>query len=200
MNTNKCSKPRIKLYILPIIAISILTAIDQLTKFIISGSFQLYETRPLIDGVFSLTYIQNRGMAWGMLKGRRVFFMIMTLLVLLLCFYIYSNIADKKKFLLLRISLIVLISGAIGNMIDRFKLGYVIDFFDFELINFPVFNVADIYVVVSMFVIFILLMTKYDNHEFDEIVGGAHKKSKQDQNTTEPETVERDIEDRHGSN
>lgn len=178
MSTEKQRKFSIKIYIIPIIAIALLTAIDQLTKFIVTSSFELYESRSLIDGVFSLTYIRNQGMACGMFQGKRIIFLIMTTVILLLCFYVYSNIAGKKKYLPLRISLIILIAGAVGNMIDRFKLGYVIDFFDFELINFPVFNVADIYVVISMIFTFILLMFKYNNDEFDEILGFASKEDK----------------------
>ena len=68
-----------------------------------------------------------------------------------------------------RICLIVLISGAIGNMIDRVKLGYVIDFFSFDLIDFPVFNVADIYIVCSMFVIFFLILFKFKDDDLTKL-------------------------------
>jgi len=94
-----------------------------------------------------------------------------------LCFAIYSNIAEKSKYRLLRANMIILISGALGNMLDRIKLGYVIDFFEVKFIDFPVFNVADIYVVVSMIIIFILIMFKYSNEEFDEIIGIVKKAS-----------------------
>lgn len=163
------TKLKIKIYILPIIAISILIALDQLTKFIITSSFDLYESKPVIKGVFSITYVQNKGIAWGMLEGKRILFLITTLITLVLLFALYINIARKNKFILMRIGLIVLIAGAIGNMIDRIKLGYVIDFFDFNLIDFPVFNLADIYVVISMIYIIILLFFKYSNEEFDEM-------------------------------
>lgn len=169
------SKRSVKIYIIPILIIALLTAIDQLTKFIITGKFVLFESRPVIKDVFSITYIQNRGLAWGMFQGGRVIFLIITVFVLFFCFYLYSNICGIKKYFPLRIGLVVLLSGAIGNMIDRIKLGYVIDFLDFELINFPVFNVADVYVTVSMFFIIILLFFKYDNDDFEEILSGKRK-------------------------
>lgn len=169
-------KKNIKIYILPIIAIALLTAIDQLAKFIVAGSFKLYESKRVIKNVFSITYIQNRGVAWGMFQGKRVIFIIMTVLVLLMCLYIYANIADNSKFTFLKVLLVILISGALGNMVDRIKLGYVIDFFQLEFIDFPIFNVADIYVVVSMILIFLLVMFKYSNEDFDEIIGVKSKK------------------------
>jgi signal peptidase II len=100
--------------------------------------------------------------------------------VLMLCFYVYSNISDNSKFLPLRIGMIFLIAGAIGNMIDRIKLGYVVDFFYFELIDFPIFNVADIYVTCSMIFIFLLMIFKYDNDDFDIMLGSKHKKEAND--------------------
>lgn len=161
---------KIKIFILPIIIIGLLTALDQLTKFIITSKFSLYETKPVIQDVFAITYIQNTGVAWGMFKGKRMIFLVLTFIALLFAFRIYYNVYNKKKYIPIRICLILLISGALGNMLDRIRLGYVVDFFSFELINFPVFNVADIMVVVSFFLLFFLLLFKYSNEEFDEIM------------------------------
>lgn len=160
---------KIKIFILPIIIIGLLTAFDQLTKFIITSKFSLYESKPVIQDVFAITYIQNTGMSWGLFKGKRIIFIVLTFIALLFAFRIYYNVYNKKKYLPIRICLVLLISGALGNMLDRIRLGYVVDFFNFELINFPVFNVADIMVVVSFFLLFFLLMFKYSNEEFDEI-------------------------------
>lgn len=159
------------IYILPIILISFLVAIDQLTKYIVRTSFKLYESKPLIKGVFELSYIRNEGVAWGMFAGKRIIFLLITVVVLLGCLYIYSNIDGIPKYKLLRIVLVILIAGAIGNMIDRIRYGYVVDFFYFKLIDFPVFNVADIYVVISMISMFLLFIFKYTNDDFDEILG-----------------------------
>lgn len=161
---------KIKIFILPIIIIGLLTAFDQLTKFIITSRFSLYETKSVIPDVFSITYIRNTGVAWGMFKGKRILFLILTFIALLFAFRIYYNVYNKKKYIPIRICLILLISGALGNMLDRIRLGYVVDFFSFELIDFPVFNVADIMVVVSFFLLFFLLIFKYSNEEFDEIM------------------------------
>ncbi len=163
-------KIKIKIFILPIIMIGLLTALDQLTKFIIISNFKLYESKPVIENVFAITYIRNTGVAWGLFKGKRIIFLILTVIALLFSFRIYYNIYDKKKYIPIRICIVLLISGALGNMIDRLKLGYVVDFLNFELINFPVFNVADIMVVISIFLLFILIIFKYSSEEFDEII------------------------------
>lgn len=162
---------KIKIMFLPVICIAFLTSIDQFTKFVIKSKFKLYESKELIKNIFSITYIQNKGAAWGVMQGRRIFFLILTALVVIGCFYILYNTIGNHKHIMLTISVTVLISGAIGNMIDRFKYGYVIDFFDFKLIDFPVFNVADIYVTLSMIFIFILLIFKYKEEDINEIIG-----------------------------
>ena len=147
-----------------ILAIIILTALDQLVKHLISTNFQVGQTRKIIDGVFQLNYVQNRGAAWGSFSGKIVF--------LLAAIYVYIRLADnqEKKYTPLRISLVFLISGAVGNMIDRVARGYVVDMFDFCLINFPVFNVADIFVTCSFIVIVILVLFKYKDDELSEII------------------------------
>lgn len=154
------NRTTIKIFILPIIMIGLLTAFDQLTKFMITSSFELYESHPLINGVFSLTYIRNAGVAWGMFQGKRFLFIILTAVALLFAFKIYYNVSEDRKYIPVRICLVLLIAGALGNMIDRVRFGYVVDFLDFELINFPVFNVADMMVVVGMI---LLLSLSYSN-------------------------------------
>lgn len=163
MNTKKT----IKIYILPILCIGLLVAIDQLTKFMVRSNFALYETKPLIKNVFHLTYIQNTGIAWGMFKNGREIFLILTVVILSVCSYFYKKIPKDRHYIPIRVCLVFLVSGAIGNFIDRISLHYVVDFFDFRLINFPVFNVADIYVTVSMIVLILLCIFFYKDHEID---------------------------------
>ena len=180
MNTKK----KIKIYIIPILCIGLLVALDQITKFIVRTSFALYESHPLIKNVFHLTYIQNTGIAWGMFKNGRTIFLILTILVLLICACFYEKIPESKRFTPIRVCLVVLVSGAIGNMIDRISLHYVVDFFDFRLIHFPVFNVADIYVVVSMIVLILLCAFYYHDHEIDALFSkSGHTTTRQNQET-----------------
>lgn len=174
---------KLRIYFFPIIVVAILTALDQLSKHIIDKKFKLYETKPIIKDVFHLTYIRNEGMAWGMLSGKRIFFLVITVIILGFCIYVYNKSMQDKKYRDIRVILTILIAGAIGNMIDRFRLSYVIDFFDFRLINFPVFNIADIYVVVSMFCLAFLLLFKYNNDDIDKLFSNKKDNSLNESNS-----------------
>ena len=175
MNT----KNKIKIYIIPILCIGLLVAFDQITKFIVRTSFALYESHPLIKNVFHLTYIQNTGIAWGMFKNGRIIFLILTVLVLLVCAGIYAKIPENRRFTPIRVCLVFLVSGAIGNMIDRISLHYVVDFFDFRLINFPIFNVADIYVTLSAVALIIAVLFYYKEEDFSLIFTGKLQNEKE---------------------
>ena len=128
-----------------IVAIGIL--LDQLTKWLAVRFLEPIDTCPLLEGVLHLTYAENRGAAFGMLANNRwIFLIVSSVAILAMIGYLFSGLSEGK---LAGISLAMLISGGIGNMIDRVALGYVVDFFDFTLINFAVFNVADIFVTVG---------------------------------------------------
>ena len=151
----------------------------------IDTSFSVGESHPLIDKVFQLTYVQNRGAAWGSFSGKIIFLLIITTAILVGAIYVYVRLAQKTdtKYTPLRICLVFLIAGAIGNMIDRLARGFVVDMFDFCLINFPVFNVADIYVTCSFIVIVILILFKYKDDELSDIVRDSKKEDREQNNT-----------------
>ena len=129
-----------------VIAVGIL--LDQLTKWLSVEFLKPIETFPIIKGVIHLTYVENRGAAFGMLADKRYIFMIVsTVMILVLSFILYSGSYKGSPLYLTSFALIV--SGGIGNMIDRILLGYVVDFIDFRLINFAVFNGADSFVCVG---------------------------------------------------
>ena len=152
--------------ILACISILLLIRLDQFVKFLITSHMALYDTKPVIKQVFHITYIQNKGAAWGSLQGKRYFLLAITILVLAFLVYFYVRMLKLNKYKDLRILFIFVFSGAVGNMIDRIRLGYVIDMFDFRLINFPVFNVADIYVTVSVVCFAVLILFYYKEDDF----------------------------------
>lgn len=122
--------------------------LDQITKWLTVIFLDLYESFPLIKGVFHFTYVQNTGAAFGILKDHRwVFLVISAVAMVVLSYMLWKNRHGSK---LLCVALSFIIGGGIGNMIDRCLLGYVIDFLDFTLINFAVFNVADSFVCVGV--------------------------------------------------
>lgn len=170
---------------LAILIVFILISVDQFVKYLIDTSFSVGESHPLIDKVFQLTYVQNRGAAWGSFSGKIIFLLIITTAILVGAIYVYVRLAQKTdtKYTPLRICLVFLIAGAIGNMIDRIARGFVVDMFDFCLINFPVFNVADIYVTCSFIVIVILILFKYKDDELSDIVRDSEKEDREQNNT-----------------
>lgn len=134
--------------------------LDQITKWLTVINLDLGESFPLIQDVFHFTYVQNRGAAFGILKDHRwVFLVISSLAIVVMLIMLWKSRKDSR---LLCIALSMIIGGGIGNMIDRCILGYVIDFLDFTLINFAVFNVADSFVCVGvgLFILEIILELK----------------------------------------
>lgn len=142
------------------IGIILLVLIDQLTKLLVINTIKGVETLPLIQDVFHLTYWENRGAAFGILQNQRVFFVILTILIVLAV--VIFMIVKKPKSLMLCTSLTLLMGGAIGNFIDRALKGYVVDFLDFRLINFPIFNAADCFVVVGAVLLAVYLIFMED--------------------------------------
>lgn len=121
--------------------------IDQLTKLLAVKYLKAIATKPLIEGVLHLTYVENKGAAFGMLSDSRwVFMTLSSVMIICLLVFLYGGFSQKKLY---TVSVSLIISGGIGNMIDRIALGYVVDFIDFRLINFAVFNGADSFVCVG---------------------------------------------------
>lgn len=116
---------------------------DQLLKLLVVNTMSLNQSIPVITNVFHITYVHNFGAAFGLLAHRTSFFILVTLVVVFLLLIFLRHLPKEQK--LLRAALVLQLGGAAGNLIDRVRLGYVIDFFDFRV--WPVFNVADIAIV-----------------------------------------------------
>lgn len=138
--------------------------IDQLSKKIALKTLRGKPSKVIIDGFFELTYIENPGAAFGILKGRQALFVIITILVIAgILFYFYKNY--KLMCIVEKISLSLILAGAVGNFIDRLLRGYVIDFFSFQLgkYYFPVFNIADISIVVGTGLLIFIILSSEDS-------------------------------------
>lgn len=131
-------------------------AIDMLTKLLAIKNLAPISTFPLWDGVFHLTYVENRGAAFGIFQNSRIFLILVTVLILTVLILTAKKYKGRSKTLNTAIALIS--AGAVGNLIDRIFRGFVVDFFDFRLINFPVFNVADIFVCVGVMLIVVFIL------------------------------------------
>ena len=176
---------------LSVLTIIMLVILDQLTKF--QAVVKLKNGSPfvIIDGVFELRYLENQSAAFGFdivsffqkifkikyftenpeafLTAKMVIFAIVTIVVVILLMIFYSHIPQTKRFLGINLILIFFVAGAIGNLIDRIVNNYVVDFFYFKLINFPIFNVADIYVTVAAFAMIILGLFYYKEEDYNKI-------------------------------
>ena len=163
MNINKT-----KTYVIGVVSIIIGIILDQYTKFLAVAHLK-EETIVLWENVFELHYLENRGAAFGMMQGQQSFFLITGCIMLLLGTVLYIRLPHITRYLPLRACIVLIISGAIGNMIDRMRLSYVVDFLYFKLIDFPIFNVADIYVTVAAILLILLVLFYYSEEEIDDI-------------------------------
>ncbi|MCI5512604.1 MAG: signal peptidase II [Clostridia bacterium] len=141
--------------------------LDQLSKYLAVIYLKGGESFPIIKNVLHLTYVENEGAAFGMLKDHRWIFMIISSVAIIGLFvYLVKNYKASR---LQSVALTMIIAGGIGNMIDRVVLGYVVDFIDFTLINFAIFNVADSFVCVGVGLLIIyLLMTLKREHDAEK--------------------------------
>ena len=149
------------MYILLII--TSLISIDQISKYIALNYLKDIGSMPIIENIFHLTYVENRGAAFGILQDNQFIFIIVAILAMVVGLsYIYKY----KLSLLAKSSIVLIISGAIGNMIDRVRLGFVVDFFDFRIIWAYVFNIADVFVVIGTILLCIhIIFFDNDNKE-----------------------------------
>lgn len=160
-------KNGLKNYVMAVIFVIVAVLIDQYTKYLAVTHLKDGPAFVLIDNVFELNYLENRGAAFGLLQNRQIFFVCVAILIFAFILYCYVRIPKTGRYLPLRLCGIFIVAGAAGNLIDRIRLGYVVDFFYFRLIDFPVFNVADIYVTVSFAVLLILIFFRYKEEELE---------------------------------
>ncbi|HJC31039.1 MAG TPA: signal peptidase II [Candidatus Anaerobutyricum faecale] len=147
----------------------LLILLDQVTKLLALQNLKGQNPVTLIPDVFQLLYVENRGAAFGILQNRQWVFLIITVIVLAALVWALPKIPQERHFLPLTLCLCFIGAGAVGNMIDRIFRGYVVDFFYFKLIDFPVFNVADIYVTTAAVILIVLIVFLYKEEDFDRI-------------------------------
>lgn len=163
------NKSRSQLYLIGALLAAILIGLDQATKWFAVAKLKGNDAFVIIKGVFELHYLENRGAAFGVMQGKKVFFIIITIVMVLFLIYAFGRIPAEKLFYPLHAICITLFAGAVGNFIDRVAHNYVIDFFYFSLINFPIFNVADIYVTCAVALFVILFLFYYKEAELDRL-------------------------------
>ncbi len=145
------------------LAAAIVVALDQLTKYLTMANIPLYQEIPAIPGLFHLTYVQNTGAAFSSFEGMRWLFVIIFVVFTVAIFWEFS-----KKALPFtafdRWCLVAVYAGGLGNVIDRVRLGYVIDMIEVDFIRFPVFNVADCFITCGCILLMVSLL--FFNRDF----------------------------------
>lgn len=148
-----------------------LIASDQITKKMAVLHLKNAPAVPILPGIFELSYLENRGAAFGILQGQRTLFLALTAAALVILAYLYVCIPKRRHYAYMHFVIILFISGAAGNFIDRLTRDYVVDFFYFKLINFPVFNVADIYVTAAAALLIFLFCFYYTEEDIEMVIG-----------------------------
>jgi len=147
------------------VLVAFLLALDQITKYYAILKLKNGPAYVIIDGVLELQYLENRGSAFGMLQNKKFFILFVGIIFLAIILFFLFRLPEKKKYNIVHILLTMIVAGGIGNMIDRFRFDYVVDFISFVLINYPIFNVADCYIVVAtigLFIIFLFVFKEQD--------------------------------------
>ncbi|VED92080.1 lipoprotein signal peptidase [Streptococcus equinus] len=143
------------------LAAVVLIVLDQLSKLWIVNHIPLNTIHKFLPGIFSLTYLRNYGAAFSILQNQQWFFTVITFAVVgAACYYFIKNL--QGNFWLL-FGLLLIISGGLGNFIDRVRLGYVVDMVHLDFMNFAIFNVADSYLTVGVIILFITLWKEEEN-------------------------------------
>ncbi|MGT2910939.1 signal peptidase II [Streptococcus cameli] len=146
-----------------IISISILLLIllDQVVKWWTVENIALDSVRDFLPNIMSLAYVRNYGAAYSILQNQQWFFTIVTIVVMSVAVWYMVKHIKGSLWLLSALSLVI--AGGLGNFIDRLRLGYVVDMFHLDFIDFPVFNVADSYLTVGVLILFICIMREEEN-------------------------------------
>lgn len=148
-----------------IIGFLILVGLDQWTKGMVTAHLKGHSPFVIWHDVFELFYSENRGAAFGVMQEKQLFFFLIALLVLAVVVYIMVKMPSDRKYRPLALALMLVSSGAVGNMIDRISQGYVVDFLYFKLIDFPIFNMADCYVTIGALCLVLLILFYYKDED-----------------------------------
>lgn len=161
------SKKKGRMLCLDFVLVALLLFFDQLTKQLAVTHLKDQPALPLWKGVLELQYLENRGAAFGMLQNQKLFILFVGVIFLAVIIFFLFKLPDHKKYNIIHLLAAVIIAGGIGNMIDRMRLDYVVDFISFVLIQFPIFNVADIYVVVATIGLFIMFLFVFKEKDLE---------------------------------
>lgn len=152
--------------------LALLVTADQLTKYLAVVQLKDKPSVSLIPGVLELRYLENRGIAFGMFQGKTFLFLILCVVFFIAAVYCFIKLPKTAYYFPILAILVLMSAGGIGNFIDRVYRGYVVDFIYFSLIDFPIFNLADIYVVLGGILLVLFVCLKYKEEDFKFLTPG----------------------------
>ena len=158
---------RKKWLIIDVVLFVVLLVIDQMTKIWAISRLKGQSAIVLWDGVLELNYLENRGSAFGMLQNQKFFILFVGCIFMAAILFFLIKLPNEKKFRMTHILLSMVVAGGIGNMIDRIRFDFVVDFISFVLINFPIFNGADCFIVIGTLSLFVLFMFVYKEQDLE---------------------------------
>ena len=164
------AQSKVKILFIDLIIAIIAILLDQFTKYMATINLAGKGDYIIIPGVLQFNYLQNTGAAFSILTNQMTLFYILTPICCALIIYLLIKMPMTKLGLIINFVLTFIFAGAIGNFIDRVVNSYVTDFIYFSLINFPVFNVADIYVTCGVILLFIILIFYVDDDKFNSFL------------------------------
>ncbi len=146
------------MWIISLLVAVIMIVIDQCTKLWAVAKLKPIGSTPVIDGFLNLTFVENHGVAFGMLHGKKWLILCMVAVIVAILVYYFVKLPKTKEYHYVRGAMTLILAGAVGNVMDRMMRGYVVDFLEFAFVDFPVFNMADIYIVVGVILLAILML------------------------------------------
>ena len=187
MNTeNKNSKNSVEMLVIDLLIALLAIAADQLSKIQIRATLPIGAGTDLIPGVLQFLHHENSGASWGVMKGQTVFLLVITVVVVVAITGFLIKLPAEKKYLPMNIAGALVWAGALGNAIDRVDKKTVTDFIYFVPINFPIFNVADIFIVVATISMLVLFLFFYKEDDF-RFLEKADKKAENASDDKSPE-------------
>lgn len=144
--------------LIPVIISAVLVCADQLAKYAALTRLKPVSTITAVQGLLDFTFVENHGAAFGILAGKRFFFIVITIIICAVMAVLYHRMPKTREYNFVRASFVLIMSGALGNLIDRIVHGYVVDFLEVTFISWPVFNIADIYVVTGTILLAVVVI------------------------------------------
>lgn len=155
------------LLLIDLLLIFLLLAFDQYTKHLAIVKLKDQNAFVLWKDVLELRYLENRGSAFGLLMNQKFFILFVGFIFMAVILFFLFKLPKTRKYYVVHVALSAVVAGGLGNMIDRLRFDYVVDFIFFVLINFPIFNVADCYIVVFTILLFFLFLFYYKESDLE---------------------------------